>query len=77
MRATLVGRQSFPRPAPTSKAAIIEALKQSTAVHIFIYNIVHSAEDYGVITTYLHMQEVMPSSSALDERSAAAGSTAR
>jgi len=36
--------------------------------HIFIYNVVHNAEDYGVITTYLRMQGVMPSSSALDTR---------
>jgi uncharacterized damage-inducible protein DinB len=96
-----VERQTFPRPAPTTKAAIIEAMKQSTAycdrvlaaateswlmeivpkvggpssgqiqgsrAHIFIYNIVHSAEDYGVITTYLRTQGVMPPSSALDER---------
>lgn len=98
-----IERQTFPRPAPTSKAAIIEAMKQSTAycdrvlaaateawlmeivprvggpssgqiqgsrAHIFIYNIVHTAEDYGVITNYLRMQGVMPPSSALDERPA-------
>ena len=98
-----VERQTWPRPAPTTKAAIIEAFKQSTAycnrvlaaapeswlmeivpavggpssgqikgsrAHIFIYNIVHSSEDYGVITTYLRMQGVMPPSSALDERPA-------
>lgn len=98
-----VERQTFPRPAPTTKAAIVEAMKQSTAycdrvlaaateswlmeavpkvggpssgqiagsrVHIFIYNIVHSGEDYGKITTYLRMQGVMPPSSALDERPA-------
>ena len=101
-----VEKQSWPRPAPTTKAAIIEAFKQSTAycdrvlaaaaeawlmeivpavggpsssqikgsrAHIFIYNIVHSAEDYGVITTYLRMQGVMPPSSALDERPARSG----
>ena len=33
--------------------------------HIFIYNIVHSAEDYGTITTYLRMQGVVPPSTAL------------
>jgi len=96
-----VERQAMPRPAPTTKAAIVEAFKQSTAycdrilaaateswlmetvpkvggpssgqiagarAHIFIYNVVHNAEDYGVITTYLRMQGVMPSSSALDTR---------
>lgn len=96
-----VERQSFPRPAPTSKAAIVEAMKESTAycdrvlaaapeswllesvpkvggpssgqiegsrAHIFIYNIVHSGEDYGTITTYLRMQGIMPPSSALDTR---------
>ena len=101
-----VDKQTWPRPAPTTKAAIIEAFKQSTAycnrvlaaapeawlmeivpavggpssgqikgsrAHIFIYNIVHSAEDYGVITTYLRMQGVMPPSSALDERPARSG----
>jgi uncharacterized damage-inducible protein DinB len=105
-----VERQTFPRPAPTTKAAIIEAMKQSTAycdrvlaaapeawlmevvpkvggpssgqiqgsrAHIFIYNIVHSGEDYGTITTYLRMQGVMPPSSALDERPAAGEPAAR
>jgi uncharacterized damage-inducible protein DinB len=33
--------------------------------HIFIYNVVHSAEDYGTITTYLRMQGVVPPSTAL------------
>jgi hypothetical protein len=33
--------------------------------HIFIYNAVHSAEDYGTITTYLRMQGVVPPSTAL------------
>lgn len=93
--------QTMPRPAPTTKAAIVDAFKQSTAycdrilaaateswlmetvpkvggpssgqisgarAHIFIYNVVHNAEDYGVITTYLRMQGIMPSSSALDTR---------
>jgi uncharacterized damage-inducible protein DinB len=101
-----VDKQTWPRPAPTTKAAIIEAFKQSTAycnrvlaaaqeawlmeivpavggpssgqikgsrAHIFIYNIVHTAEDFGVVTTYLRMQGVMPPSSALDERPARSG----
>jgi len=101
-----VERQMMPKPAPTSKAAIIEAFTQSTAycdrvlaaaqeswlmeivpavggpssgqikgsrAHIFIYNIVHTGEDYGVITTYLRMQGVMPPSSALDERPGRSG----
>ena len=33
--------------------------------HSFIYNAVHSAEDYGTITTYLRMQGVVPPSTAL------------
>jgi uncharacterized damage-inducible protein DinB len=33
--------------------------------HIFVYNAVHSAEDYGTITTYLRMQGVVPPSTAL------------
>ena len=33
--------------------------------HAFIYNAVHSAEDYGTITTYLLMQGVVPPSTAL------------
>ena len=105
-----IERRSFPRPGPTTKAAIIEAMKQSTAycdrvlaaateswlmevvpkvggpssgqvqgsrAHIFIYNIVHTAEDYGVITGYSRMQGVMPPSSALDTRADAAGSAPR
>jgi uncharacterized damage-inducible protein DinB len=105
-----VERQTSPRPAPTTKAAIVEAMKQSTAycdrvlaaapeawllevvpkvggpssgqiqgarAHIFIYNIVHSGEDYGTITTYLRMQGVMPPSSALDDRPAGGGPSAR
>jgi DinB superfamily len=96
-----VERQTMPRPAPASKAAIVEAFKQSTAycsrvlaaateswlmevvpavggpssgqirgarAHIFIYNVVHTAEDYGTVTTYLRMQGVLPSSTALDTR---------
>jgi hypothetical protein len=96
-----VERQAWPRPAPTTKAAIVEAFKKSTAycsqvlaaaseawlmavvpkvggpssgqiqgsrAHIFIYNIGHTAEDYGTITTYLRMNGVLPASSALDTR---------
>jgi hypothetical protein len=33
--------------------------------HAFLYNAVHSAEDYGTITTYLRMQGVVPPSTAL------------
>jgi hypothetical protein len=33
--------------------------------HAFIYNAVHSAEDYGTITTYLRMQGIVPPSTAL------------
>ena len=33
--------------------------------HAFIYNTVHSAEDYGTITTYLRMQGIVPPSTAL------------
>jgi hypothetical protein len=33
--------------------------------HALIYNAVHSAEDYGTITTYLRMQGVVPPSTAL------------
>jgi hypothetical protein len=33
--------------------------------HAFIYNAVHSAEDYGTITTYLRLQGVVPPSTAL------------
>ena len=33
--------------------------------HSFIYNAVHSAEDYGTITTYMRMQGVVPPSTAL------------
>jgi len=34
-------------------------------VHAFIYGTVHSAEDYGTITTYLRMQGVVPPSTAM------------
>jgi hypothetical protein len=33
--------------------------------HALIYNAVHSAEDFGTITTYLRMQGVVPPSTAL------------
>jgi hypothetical protein len=33
--------------------------------HSFIYGTVHSAEDYGTITTYLRMQGIVPPSTAL------------
>lgn len=33
--------------------------------HAFIYNTVHSAEDYGTITTYLRLQGIVPPSTAL------------
>lgn len=33
--------------------------------HALIYNVVHTAEDYGTITTYLRMQGVLPPSTAL------------
>ena len=42
--------------------------------HIFIYNAVHSAEDYGTITTYLRMQGVVPPSTALHPAAPARGS---
>jgi len=93
-----VQKKTKPTPAPSTKAAIIAAFKESTAycdtilaaateswlmevvpavggpssgqirgirAHIFIYNIVHNAEDYGTITTYLRMQGVVPPSTAL------------
>ncbi len=41
--------------------------------HIFIYNAVHSAEDYGTITTYLRMQGVVPPSTALHPAAPARG----
>ena len=33
--------------------------------HALIYNAVHSAEDYGTITTYMRMQGIVPPSTAL------------
>jgi hypothetical protein len=50
---------------------------QGARAHIFIYNIVHNAEDYGTITTYLRMQGVVPPSSALHPAAPAGGSTPR
>jgi hypothetical protein len=40
-------------------------LIQGMRAHSFIYNAVHSAEDYGTITTYLRMQGIVPPSTAL------------
>lgn len=40
-------------------------LIQGIRAHSFIYNAVHSAEDYGTITTYMRMQGVVPPSTAL------------
>lgn len=34
--------------------------------YAFIYNAIHSAEDYGTITTYLRLQGVVPPSTALN-----------
>ena len=44
-----------------SSSGLIQAIR----AHSFIYNAVHSAEDYGTITTYLRMQGVVPPSTAL------------
>jgi hypothetical protein len=93
-----VQKKTAPATAPTTKAAIVAAFKESTAycdsilaaaseswlmeivpaaggsssglvrgmrAHAFIYNVVHSAEDFGTITTYLRMQGVVPPSTAL------------
>lgn len=40
-------------------------LTRGMRAHAFIYNAVHSAEDYGTITTYMRMQGVVPPSTAL------------
>ena len=48
---------------------------KGSRAHIFIYNIVHSAEDYGTITTYLRMQGVVPPSTALHPPAPVRGST--
>jgi hypothetical protein len=48
---------------------------QGIRAHIFIYNVVHSAEDYGTITTYMRMQGVVPPSTALHPPTPARGST--
>ena len=42
--------------------------------HALIYGTVHSAEDYGTITTYLRMQGVVPPSTALHPAAPARGS---
>jgi uncharacterized damage-inducible protein DinB len=39
---------------------------QGARAHIFIYNALHTTDDYGTITTYLRMQGVVPPSSALE-----------
>jgi hypothetical protein len=44
-----------------SSSGLIEGMR----AHAFIYNAVHSAEDYGTITTYLRMQGIVPPSTAL------------
>jgi hypothetical protein len=44
-----------------SSSGLITAIR----AHSFMYNNVHSAEDYGTITTYLRMQGVVPPSTAL------------
>jgi hypothetical protein len=41
--------------------------------HAFIYGVVHSAEDYGTITTYIRMQGVVPPSTALHPAAPARG----
>ena len=48
-----------------SSSGLISAVR----AHSFIYNAVHSAEDFGTITTYLRMQGVVPPSTALHPRS--------
>ncbi len=105
-----VQKQSAPTPAPTAKAAIVAAFRESTAycdrilaaaseswlmevvpavggpssgqirgirAHIFIYDVVHNAEDYGTITTYLRMQGVVPPSTALHPAAPARGTAPR
>lgn len=44
-----------------SSSGLIEGMR----AHALMYNNVHTAEDYGTITTYLRMQGVVPPSSAL------------
>lgn len=44
-----------------SSSGLVHAIR----AHSFVYNAVHSAEDYGTITTYLRMQGVVPPSTAL------------
>ena len=41
--------------------------------HSFIYNAVHSAEDYGTITTYMRLQGYVPPSTALHPSAPARG----
>jgi hypothetical protein len=40
-------------------------LVRAPRAHALIYNAVHSAEDYGTITTYLRMRGIVPPSTAL------------
>lgn len=44
-----------------SSSGLIEGMR----AHALMYNNVHTAEDYGTITTYLRMQGIVPPSSAL------------
>jgi hypothetical protein len=41
--------------------------------YALVYNAIHSAEDYGTITTYLRMQGIVPPSTALNPPRAPAG----
>jgi hypothetical protein len=41
--------------------------------YALVYNAIHSAEDYGTITTYLRMQGIVPPSTALNPPAAPAG----
>jgi len=54
-----------------SSSGLIQAIR----AHAFIYNAVHSAEDYGTITTYLRMQGIVPPSTALHPAPAPARGT--
>ena len=56
-----------------SSSGLIPAIR----AHAFIYGTVHSAEDYGTITTYLRMQGVVPPSTALHPAGPARGSQTR
>ena len=56
-----------------SSSGLIPAIR----AHAFIYDTVHSAEDYGTITTYLRMQGVVPPSTALHPAAPARGGQKR